>query len=354
MDEIVNLDELEPLARTRLDSAAYDYYAGGSGDEVTLRANRAAWADITLRHRALVDVSRRDTSTTVLGQRVAFPALVAPTAFQRLACADGECATARAAAAAGTVMILSSLSNVPVEEVVAAAKDAIWFQLYVMKDRGITRELVGRVTRAGCKALVLTVDAPLLGRRERDVRRAFALPPGLTIANIAQSLPTGVKDSGLALWFASQLDASLTWKDVEWLRSITDLPMVVKGIVRGDDAARAVACGAAGVVVSNHGGRQLDGAPATARVLPEIVDSVAGRAEVFVDGGVRRGVDVVRALAMGARAVLLGRPMLWALAAGGQAGVSRALELFRAEIDLAMALCGCPDVSAITPDLLHP
>jgi 4-hydroxymandelate oxidase len=350
MEDIVNLDELEPLARKRLDPAAYDYYAGGSGDEATLGQNRSAWRDITLRHRALVDVSKRDLSTTVLGQRIPFPALIAPTAFHKLAHPDGECATARAAS--GTVMILSTLSTMPVEDVVRAARGPVWFQLYVLRDRGMTRELVARAASAGCKALVLTVDAPLLGRRERDVKRAFVLPPGITIANLAQALPKTGNDSGLAVWFASQLDASLTWKDLEWLRSLTDLPIVVKGIVRGDDAARAVEHGASAVVVSNHGGRQLDGAPATARALPEVVAAAAERAEVFVDGGVRRGVDVVRALALGARAVLLGRPILWALAAGGEAGVTRALSLFAAEIDLAMALCGCPDVSTITRDLL--
>ena len=350
MEDIVNLDALEPLARGKLDPAAYDYYAGGAGDEVTLAQNRSAWRDITLRHRALVDVSTRDLSTTVLGQRIAFPALVAPTAFQKLAHPDGECATARGAA--GTIMILSTLSTMLVEDVTAAARGPVWFQLYVLRDRGLTRELVERAQRAGCKALVLTVDAPLLGRRERDVKRSFALPPGITIANLAQALPRTAHDSGLAVWFASQLDPSLTWKDLEWLRSITDLPIVVKGIVRGDDAALAVEHGASAVVVSNHGGRQLDGAPATARALPEVVAGVAGRAEVLVDGGIRRGVDVVRALALGARAVLLGRPILWALAAGGEAGVARALSLFAGEIDLAMALCGCADVSAVTRDLL--
>jgi 4-hydroxymandelate oxidase len=350
MEEVVNLGEFEPLARKKLDPATYDYYAGGAGDEVTLDQNRSAWRDITLRHRALVDVSRRDLSTTVLGQRVEFPALVAPTAFHKLAHPDGECATARGAA--GTIMILSTLSTMPVEDVIAAARGPVWFQLYVLRDRGITRELVERAVRAGCKALVLTVDAPVLGRRERDVKRAFVLPPGITIANLAQALPKTAHDSGLAVWFASQLDQSLTWRDLEWLRSITDLPIVVKGIVRGDDAAHAVEHGASAVVVSNHGGRQLDGAPATARALPEVIEGAGGRAEVLVDGGIRRGVDVVRALALGARAVLLGRPILWALATGGEAGVARALALFAAEIDLAMALCGCPDVSAVTRDLL--
>ena len=357
----VNLRDFEALARERLDARALGYYAGGAGDEVTVRANEAAWARRTLHYRVLVDVGVRRLETRVLGQPVSMPVLVAPTAFHGLAHPGGECATARAAAAAGTVMILSTLSGTPVEDVVAAAGGpaggAVWFQLYVYKDRGATEALVRRVEAAGCRAIVLTVDAPVLGRRERDVRCAFRLPEGMSVANLAPAgladLPAAARESGLAAYFAEQLDASVTWADVAWLRSVTRLPLLLKGIVRADDAMRALNHGAAGVVVSNHGGRQLDGAPATADVLPEIAAALAGRGALLVDGGLRRGADVVKALALGAQAVLLGRPVLWGLAVDGEGGVARVLEMMRAELDLAMALCGCPDLAAITPDLVR-
>jgi 4-hydroxymandelate oxidase len=232
----------------------------------------------------------------------------------------------------------------------------VWFQLYVYRDRGATEGLVRRVEAAGCTALVLTVDAPMLGRRERDVRNRFALPPELGIENMHgyETVAKPIAESGLAAYFAELIDPSLTWDAIGWLRSITKLPVIIKGIVRADDAARAVAAGAAGIVVSNHGGRQLDSSPATIEVLPRVVDAVGGRAEVFLDGGVRRGTDVVKAVALGARAVLVGRPVLWGLAAAGRAGVAAALGVLRRELDLAMALCGCPDVASITRDLVHP
>lgn len=311
--EVVNLDDLEALARERLTAMAYEYYAGGAGDEVTLRENRAAFERVSLRYRVLAGVDRRDARTTVLGQEVSLPVLVAPTAFHGLAHPEGELATARAAGAAGTVMVLSTLATQSVEDVVAAATGPVWFQLYVYKDRAVTEALVRRAEAAGCRALVLTVDSPLLGRRERDVRNRFHLPAHLTAKNL---LPAGMgalgpdrHDSGLAAYFHTLLDPGLGWKDVAWLRSVTRLPLLVKGVVRGDDAARALDEGAHGVIVSNHGGRQLDGAPATLDVLPEVVDAVAGRGEVLLDGGVRRGVDVIKALALGARAVLVGRPV---------------------------------------------
>lgn len=354
----LNLRELEQLARERLPQMTWDYYASGADDESCLRRNCEAFEKLALHYRVLVDVSKRDPATTVLGQPVAMPILVAPTAFHRLAHEDGELASVRAAGDAGTIFILSTLSNTAVEQVVAAASGPVWFQLYVYKDRGATEALVRRVEAAGCRALVLTVDAPLLGRRERDVKNRFALPPGLGIENMHAAgyaeVPRAHAESGLAAYFAELLDPSLTWSAVEWLRSITRLPVLVKGIVRADDAKRAIDVGAAGVVVSNHGGRQLDASPATIDVLPHVVDAVAGRGEVLLDGGVRRGTDVVKALALGARAVLVGRPVLWGLAAGGREGVAAALGVLRRELDLAMALCGCPDVASITRDLVTP
>ena len=354
--EILNLRDLEALARARLPQLAWDYYASGADDERCLHRNCDAFAELALHYRVLVDVSSRSLATTVLDERVQVPVLVAPTAFHKLAHKDGELASVRAAGDAGTVFILSTLSNTRVEDVVAAATCPGWFQLYVYRDRGATEALVRRVDAAGCKALVLTVDAPLLGRRERDVRNRFALPPELGIENMHgyETVAKPMAESGLAAYFADLIDPSLTWEAVDWLRSITELPVLIKGIVRADDAARAVAAGAAGIVVSTHGGRQLDASPATIEVLPRVVDAVAGRAEVYLDGGVRRGTDIVKALALGARAVLVGRPVLWGLAAAGRAGVAAALGVLRRELDLAMALCGCPDVASITRDLVHP
>jgi len=356
----INLFDLEASAREKLSREAYDYYASGAHDEVTLRENRAAFDRLSLAYRVLVDVSRRDMAATVLGQPVAMPVLVAPTAFHRLATPDGELATVRAAGAAGTVMILSTLSTTTVEEVVAAAAGPVWFQLYVYRDRQATEGLVRRAEAAGCRALVLTVDAPLLGRRERDVRNRFRLPPGLAVANMLPvgygDVPPAVADSGLAAYVASLLNPALSWRDVAWLQSITRLPVVVKGIVRPDDALRAAEAGAAGIVVSNHGGRQLDTAPATIDVLPEIADALKARGhrlEVFMDGGVRRGTDVLKALALGARAVLVGRPVLWGLAADGEAGAAWVLRLLRDELDLAMALAGAPTLADITRDLVR-
>jgi 4-hydroxymandelate oxidase len=356
--EPVNLFELEAAAREKLSRESFDYYASGAQDEVTLRENRAAYDRISLAYRVLVDVSRRDLTTTVLGQPVAMPVLVAPTAFQRLAHPDGELATVRAAGAMGTVMILSTLSNTPLEEVVAAASGPVWFQLYVYRDRKATEGLVRRAEAAGCRAIVLTADAPVIGRRERDVRNRFHLPPGYSAANLLPvgygDLPPSATDSGLAAYVSALIDPSLSWRDIAWLRSITRLPLVIKGIVRPDDALRAAEAGAAGVIVSNHGGRQLDTAPATIEVLPEIAEALRGSpAEVFVDGGVRRGTDILKAVALGARAVLVGRPVLWGLAVGGEAGATRALNLLRNELDIAMALAGAPTVADITRDLVR-
>jgi 4-hydroxymandelate oxidase len=352
------LHELEAVARARLPQMAWDYYAAGADDESCVRRNCEAFGQLALHYRVLVDVARRELATTVLGQRVAMPVLVAPTAFHRLAHDDGELASVRGAGDAGTIFVLSTLSTTAVEDVVAAASGPVWFQLYVYKDRAATEGLVRRVEAAGCRALVLTVDAPLLGRRERDVKNRFALPPQLAIANLLpagyEKLPPATGDSGLAAYVADLLDPALTWDAIGWLRSITKLPVLVKGIVRADDARHAISAGASGVVVSNHGGRQLDAAPATIEVLARIADAVAGGGEVLLDGGVRRGSDVVKALALGARAVLVGRPVLWGLAAGGRAGVAAALAVLRRELDLAMALCGCPDIAAITRDLVVP
>ncbi|MBI4328732.1 MAG: alpha-hydroxy-acid oxidizing protein [Chloroflexi bacterium] len=353
--EPVNLSDFEAAARERLSPTAYDYYASGAGDEITLRENHAAFDRIQLLPRVLVDVSHRDLSTTVLSRPTAMPVMIAPTAFHRLACPEGELATARAAAEMGIVMVLSTLSNVPLEEVAQVGPSPRWFQLYIYRDRGVTRSLVERAEASGYQALCVTVDAPLLGRRERDVRNRFSLPPDLAVANLLHYLPkesqAEAPQSALNAYFARLMDQSVTWDDLDWLRGITSLPVVPKGIHHPEDARLAVEHGVPAIVVSNHGGRQLDTAPATIDLLPAIADAVQGRAEILLDGGVRRGTDVIKALALGARAVLIGRPVLWGLAVDGQRGAERVLRLLQKEIDLAMALCGLTKVSDITSDL---
>ncbi len=352
----LNLFELEQAARERLPRDAYDYYAGGAADGITLRENRAAFDRLRLHYRVLRDISRRDLSTTVLGVPLSLPVIVAPTAFHRMAHPDGELATARAAGTAGTAMVLSTLSTTGMEEVLQAATGPVWFQLYVYRDREATRALVQRAERAGCTAIVLTADAQVWGRREQDVRNRFRLPEGLAIENLTASgkgeLPREAADSGLAVYATSLFDPALSWQDLDWLCSTTPLPVLVKGVVRGDDARRTIDHGAAGVVVSNHGGRQLDGAPATIEVLPRIAESLGGAGEILLDGGVRRGTDVIKALALGARAVAVGRPVLWGLAWAGERGVARVLEMLRAEIDLALGLCGCSSLEELTPELV--
>lgn len=351
-----NLHEVERMARTLLPAPTYDYFAGGANDEITLQANRREFEELAIRHRVLVDVSRRDLAVSLLGHRSPAPLVIAPMAFQRLAHPEGELATARAAAGLGLTMTLSTFSTVSLEEVRAAASAPLWFQLYVHQDRGITRGLVERAAAAGYSALVLTVDVPEIGRRERDERNAFRLSPALRVANFLPAASGPLQDaadgSGLASFIHGMRDASFSWKDLEWLRGISPLPLVLKGLVRADDARRAADHGAAGIVVSNHGGRQLDTGIPSLRALPDVAEAVGDRMLLMMDGGVRRGTDVIKALALGADAVMVGRPLLWALALGGEAGVRRALELLIAELDLAMALSGTTALSDITRDLL--
>jgi isopentenyl diphosphate isomerase/L-lactate dehydrogenase-like FMN-dependent dehydrogenase len=338
--EPLNVSDYERLAEQSLDPGAYGYFAGGAGDELTLRDNVAAFGRWQLRPRVLVDLSEATTETTVLGVPASMPLLVGPAAFQRLAHPDGEAATARAAAAAETIMCLSTFATSSAAEVAAAAPEGRrWFQLYVYKDRGITRSLVDQAAESGYDAVVLTVDAPFLGRRERDLRSGFAIPADLPVPSLEQA--TDHDEPMTVFRMFDLIDEALTWRDLEELASLSDLPIVVKGVLTGDDARLAVDSGAAAVIVSNHGGRQLDGVPAALDALPEVVEAVDASAEVLVDGGVRRGTDVVKALALGARAVLIGRPYLWGLAVNGEQGVRGVLELLREEIRLALALAGC-------------
>jgi 4-hydroxymandelate oxidase len=356
MLEPVNVLDYEERAREVLSKSVFDYFASGSGAEVTVRANAQAFEELSLRPRVLVPVGDRDLSTTVLGRKLPTPIIVAPMAFQKLAHPDGEIGAVRAAGAAGATFTASTMANTVIEEIAAVATGPLWYQLYVFKDRGITRELVQRAEEAGCQAMQVTVDVPVMGRREADMRNAFCLPPEFTVKNLEAAghgaLPIGDGESGPARYTRCLFDADLSWKDIDWFCSLTRMPVLVKGVLRGDDAVRAIDNGAAGVVVSNHGGRQLDTSPATIRVLPEVVEVVAGRGAVLIDGGIRRGTDLLKALALGANAVQVGRPVLWGLAVGGEAGARRVLELLRDEFDNAMALCGCPSVGQITRDLV--
>jgi isopentenyl diphosphate isomerase/L-lactate dehydrogenase-like FMN-dependent dehydrogenase len=338
--EPLNVWDFERLAAERLDEGARGYYAGGAGDELTLQDNVEAFRRRRLRPRMLVDVEACTTATTVLGQDVSMPLLVAPVAFQRVAHPDGEVAMARAAKAAGTIMCLSTLATATPAEV-AATGAPLWFQLYVFRDEGVTRELIAQARDGGFRALVLTIDAPVRGNRERDVRSAFTIPDDIRIAPLGRGgiTPKQVFDD---------ISASLTWHDLERICSESGLPLLVKGVLTAEDAELACRHGASGIVVSNHGGRQLDGVPATLDVLEEVVEAVDGRVEVLVDGGVRRGTDVIKALALGAQAVLAGRAVLWGLAADGEAGARRVLELLQAEILGALQLVGCTSPSAVT------
>ncbi len=353
----INLFEYETLATEHLSQMALDYYASGAWDEMTLRDNRAAFKRFKLRPRMLVDVSQRDLSTTILGQSLQSPILIAPMAFQCLADPEGEVATAKAAAQSGTVMVLSTLATKSIEAVASVRNHTPqWFQLYMHRDRALTRALVERAHAAGFQALCLTVDAPVLGRRERDKRNQFVLPSEMELANLVMltdlAIPYKPGESGLFAYFLEQLNPALTWAELEWLQSLSPLPLVVKGILRGDDAVRAVEHGAKAVIISNHGGRQLDGAIASIDALSEVAAAVGDRAEILVDGGIRRGTDILKALALGAKAVLVGRPILWGLAVGGEAGACHVLELLRDELDLAMALSGCAKLKDIDSSLV--
>jgi isopentenyl diphosphate isomerase/L-lactate dehydrogenase-like FMN-dependent dehydrogenase len=338
--------DYERLAEAKLEPAAHGYYAGGAGDELTLRDNVAAYRRRYLRPRMLVDVETCTTATTVLGQRIDLPVLVAPVAFQRIAHPDGEVAMARAAHAAGTIMCLSTLAtSTPAE--VAEVGGLRWFQLYVLRDEEITLDLIAQARDCGFSALVLTIDAPVRGNRERDWRSGFAVPADLRIASLGRGglTPMQVFD---------QISPSLTWRDLERIAGEAGLPLLVKGVLTAEDARLACEHGAAGIVVSNHGGRQLDGVAATLDVLTEVVEAVDGRVEVLVDGGIRRGTDVVKALALGARAVLAGRAPLWGLAVDGEAGARDVLRILQAETLNALQLVGCVSPAKVGRDRVAP
>lgn len=351
--DLLDLTDFERAAQSVMSPIAWAYVSGAAADELTARWNHEAYEKIRLMPRALVDVSKLDTSVTLLGRKLAFPILLAPTAYQKLSHPDGELATAKGAADAGATMVLSTMSTVSLEDVAAAAKTPLWFQLYVQPDREFTRELVTRAEKAGYEALVVTVDTPALGPRYRELRAKFNLPPGMERANLrGRNTATGGQRATEASIFSATLDPTLTWKDIDWLRSITKLPVILKGIQNPLDAERAAGSGVAAVIVSNHGARNLDTGPATIDALPGVVAKIGGKLPVLVDGGIRRGTDIFKALAFGATAVLIGRPYVYGLAVDGAHGVTRTINILRRELESAMASCGKTSLAAIDSSVI--
>lgn len=370
--------DLRELARRRVPRAIFEYADRGADEEITIRRNRADLQALELRQRVMVDVSSASLSTTLLGELATMPLGIAPTGLAGLFHGDGEIHGARAAHAFGVPFCLSTISICSIEDVRAATSRPFWFQLYVMRDRGFNQELIDRARAAACSALVLTVDLPVQGHRRRDAKNGLSIPPRLTLANaldiatkprwalrvllgkrrtfgnLASRMQGTEGLATLAQWIASQFDPTVTWKDVEWLRSRWTGKLVIKGILDAEDARSACASGADAIVVSNHGGRQLDGAPSTISVLPEVVAAVDGRCEVLLDGGVQSGHDVLKALALGARGCLIGKAFLYALAALGEKGVTLALEIIRRELQASLALVGATDVRSVDRSILHP
>ena len=347
-----DIAELQDRARQVIEPAAYDYFVGGAGDEITASENATAWAALRLRPRVLRDVSKVSTAVTLFGTHLDAPVLVAPMGYQRLAHDRGEVAMAEGAAAAGAILCASTMATMTLEETAAAEPGFDrWFQIYIHADRELTRSLVERARNAGYRALVFTVDLPVLGPRKRDERNNFDLPPGMELANMGVGAHGG-EGSGLQAYAKASLDPGLTPPDIEWLHDISGLPVIVKGVLRADVAEIAVEAGAAGLIVSNHGGRQLDTVVPTSAALPEVAAAVDGRVPVLVDGGIRSGTDIVKALALGASAVLVGRPLLWALATEGPAGVTGLLDQLHEELERAMALCGAASIADLDASLI--
>jgi len=336
LDKLLSLFDFEADAHTRISHGAWERLSGAAADEITLRWNREAYDHIRLKPRILVDVSKLDTRVTLFGQEFSHPILLAPTGGQKFIHPEGELAAVRGAAAAHATYVISSSASMRVEEIAKAATGPVWFQLYVQRDRGFTKDLVQRAEDSGCRVLCVTVDSPNHGARNREDRAKGDLPE--------RELPN--------LKGKDYLDPTLTWKDIDWLRSFSRKPVLLKGVLNPDDAAIAVKAGVAGIIVSNHGARNLDTVPATLDALPLVVEKVAGRIPVLVDGGIRRGTDVVKALALGAAAVEIGRPYLWGLGIAGAAGVTRVVEILRKELELAMQLTGRPTIASIDRSVL--
>ena len=378
LDDCHSIEDLRQAARRRLPRMVFEFVEGGSDDERTLQWNREAFARYQLNPKVLVDVSDIDTSTTVLGRTLELPIILAPVGAARLAHHEGELAIARAAEKAGIIYASPSMGNFSIEDVAEVTEGPLWFQIYVWRDRSLLRDYIDRCRAQGYAALCLTVDVPVLGNRERDLRYGMTIPPRFklrsildaamhprwwwhllfgqrfTMANVAGRAGTRDKIGALSAFVKSQFDPSVTWRDVEWMLGEWNGPFAIKGILRPEDAVRAADLGVQAIVVSNHGGRQLDGTPSALDVLPEIVDAVGDRTEVILDGGIRRGSDIVKALSLGARACMIGRPYLYGLAAGGQRGVTRAMELLESETRRTLALVGCRTLAELDHSVLRP
>ena len=378
MSVITTIEDLRVLAQQRVPRMFYDYADSGSWTESTYRANNSDFADIKFRQRVAVNLENRSLKTTLIGQEVAMPVALAPTGLTGMQHADGEILAAQAAEKFGVPFTLSTMSICSIEDVAANTTKPFWFQLYVMKDRGFIERLIERAKVAQCSALVLTLDLQILGQRHKDIRNGLSAPPKLTIANIANMMTkprwcagmlgtrrhgfgnivghaTDVSDmSSLSSWTAQQFDLALSWKDVEWIKRCWGGKLIIKGIMDPEDARYAVQSGADALIVSNHGGRQLDGALSSIRALPSIVDAVGGQIEIHMDGGIRSGQDVIKAVALGAKGVYIGRPFLYGLGAMGQAGVTKCLDIIRNELDLTMAFCGHTNIGQIDKGILIP
>ena len=377
MPVVTNIEDLRDLSRRRIARAIFDYVDRGSYSEATLRANRADLESLTLRQRVAIDVDRRSTRSTMVGQNVSMPVALAPTGLTGLNWADGEMLAARAAEKFGVPFTLSTMSICSIEDVASAVTKPFWFQLYVMRDRGFAASLIERAKAARCSALVLTLDLQVQGQRHQDIKNGLAVPPRLTpgtffnilskpswvlnvlmgrrksFGNLEGRIPNADSLSTLSQWIAGQFDPTLSWKDVEWVRGLWGGKIILKGILDAEDAKIAAATGADALVVSNHGGRQLDGAVSSIRALPEVVDAAGSKIEVLFDGGIRSGQDVLKALALGAKGTMIGRAFLYGLGAMGEKGVTRTLEIIRSELDVTMALCGLKDVKDASPAILR-
>ncbi|MCA9918975.1 MAG: alpha-hydroxy-acid oxidizing protein [Anaerolineales bacterium] len=350
--QLLNIYDYEKAAAEKMPSAFHEYYAGGVADNLTLQENRAAFDRIKLLPRIFRDVSQISLETVIGGAKRPSPFLIAPAAMHKLGHPDGELATARAAASFGMLQILSTLSSVAVEEVTAVSHP-VWFQLYIFRDRGWSAEIVQRAVAAGCQALVVTVDVPVQGLRENLHRINFAFPDDIPVPNLVRAGQSQHDNSSLLKLVNDNFDPGLTWADIEWLRGLTDLPIWVKGILRADDAQRAVQAGVDGIMVSNHGGRQLDTAVTPIEALPAVKTAVGNSVELILDGGIRRGTDALKALALGANGVALARAPLWGLAVDGEAGVRHVLQILHDELANVMAQCGCTAVAELSPDLIY-
>lgn len=347
LTDLLCLDEVEACARQVMKPEVYDFVSGGAADELTIKWNREKYRDIRLRQKVLADLSHLDCSTTVLGQKLSTPIILAPTSNHRFVHPEGELATARGAGLAEVTMVLSSGANTSVEDVMSVATQPVWFQLYVAKDRGLARALIQRVEAAGAKALCVTVDSPLDGPRNRQNRVPLVTPPGVGYPHYV-----GIKEPATIVNLKEVKPQLLDWRDIEWIRSLTKMPVLLKGVMNPDDADTAMKVGADGVIVSNHGGRCLDTQPATIEALPRVVQKVAGRGPVIVDGGIRRGTDVVKALALGAAAVQIGRPYVYGLAVGGAEGVEHVVRILRQELLMTMAVLGRPTIASLDRTVL--